>query len=134
ASLPSPSDTVTARALLARAELQYENGQALPPGVVERVGAASPADTLLSVRIHAKALILLDRLDAATNPRSDFEALRRLIQLEGRSAPDAVSLSSIRLLDLALRLEGKAEAKAVLELVSDFVGPDSLEALVLRTM
>ena len=134
ASLPSPTDTVTARALLARAELQYENGQALPPGVVERVGAASPADTLLSVRIHAKALILLDRLDAATNPRSDFEALRRLIQLEGRSAPEVVALSSVRLLDLALRLEGKAEAKAVLELVSDYVGPQSLEGLLLRTM
>ena len=134
ASLPSPTDTVTARALLTRAELQYENGLALPPGVVERVGAASPADTLLSVRIHAKALILLDRLDAATNPRSDFEALRHLIQVDGRSAPEAVALSSVRLLDLALRLEGKAEAKAILDLVSDYLGPRSLEALVLRTM
>ena len=134
ASLPSPTDTVTARALLARAELQYENGLALPPGVVERVGAASPSETLPSVRVHARALILLDRLDAATNPRVDFDALRRLMQTEGRAAPEAVALSSVRLLDLALRLEGKAEAKSVLELVSECVGPRSLEALVLRTM
>jgi ATP/maltotriose-dependent transcriptional regulator MalT len=133
-SLSAPTDTVTARALLTRAELRYEHGQALPPGVVERVGAAGSVDTLPSVRVHARVLVLLDRLDSASNPRADFEELRRLVQQEGRSAPEAVALASVRLLDLSLRLEGKVEAKALGEVVTAAVGADSLESMVMRTM
>lgn len=90
------------------------------------------ADSQVDVSVEFLQALL--KLEADTNQRVAFDELDELIRESGRLAPQSLALASYHYVDRCLHLRGVAEAKEALEIVSDVLGSDTLEAQLLFTM
>jgi LuxR family maltose regulon positive regulatory protein len=127
-----PLDRASARALFATAVRAYQHCDDVADSVVEKIAAADPLGSDLGLLVSAKLLQNLPRLDAEPNPRASLDSIRRLMWAEGERQPRALASCCVRLVDVTNRLEGRGQARELVELTAGVLGADSLETRLLR--
>ena len=125
-----PVDLATARAALYAMVHRYERCRSLDTALLDEIVTTHRADPGLTV--PAKVLAILATLDDGTHPRQGLDRLMRLMRESGAEQPRAMSLCCLRLFELSVILDGRAEAQFVVHLVESVLGEESLEALLVR--
>ncbi|QDZ14269.1 LuxR C-terminal-related transcriptional regulator [Humibacter ginsenosidimutans] len=101
----------------------------------ERGGEVAASDPLgLDPELSATARILelLVAIDTEQNPRRWLDEAERLMRETAVYIPRTLALAAPRLVATRLGLDGRARAKETAELVSSVLGPESLEAAIVR--
>jgi LuxR family maltose regulon positive regulatory protein len=127
-----PLDRASARALLATAIRAYQRCDDVADSVLEKIAAADPLGSDLGLLVPAKVLLELPGLDADPNPRAALDSIRRIMWAEAERQPRALASCCVRLVDLTNRLEGRGQAREIVELTAAALGVDSLETRLAR--
>ncbi|HSP53777.1 MAG TPA: LuxR C-terminal-related transcriptional regulator [Cryobacterium sp.] len=129
-----PFDRAAARAWVSLQIRRYERCEPVDLSTLERLVQADPLVSDSGLIVPAQALLALSSLAAHPRPRSVLERLAGLMRENAVAHPRVLSLCCIPWFDLTRALDGRPEARRVAHLVEAVLGPESLEAVLLRSL
>lgn len=124
------SDRVRATATIMVAQRTFRLCQRMPHDRLEAIHTDD--DAMVGLDILARALRRFPELDAGENPRQTLESLDRLAGAHAAHHPQVFSIIALRLVDLALRLDGRQRATEIAERFAMALGPECLELKTIR--
>lgn len=125
-------DRVSAIAAITVAHRSFRLCERLPIDSLERVLTQDPDDAMFGLDIQVIALLNFSELDSVDNPRPALEALDQLAGAHARHSPQLFSIVALRMVDLALRLDGRQRATELAERFVVALGPECLESKTLH--
>lgn len=122
-----PRSRLDAGVILAAAARTYQEALPWSCAGLDAVIEADAAGHGLGLSVPARVLELLAELDAARNPVAAFEELDTLTRDHGPRVPRLVGAAAVRMVSIALEVDGRERARAVLGAIRAAVGEPSLE-------
>ena len=123
-----PRNRLGAGMILAASARAYHEALPWSTAGLDAVIAADDAGRGFGASIPARALEALAELDAARNPVGAFEELERLTRDNGQQIPRLVGAGALRMVSIALEVDGRERARQVLASIQAAIGESSLEA------
>ncbi|NNC11090.1 hypothetical protein HII28_04250 [Planctomonas sp. JC2975] len=128
----APRDRVRRRVEVVAATRRYLRCLEGDPLSLHDVMASDPLGLDPELSTTARVLELLPALDTTQNPRRALDDIERLMRETGVYVPRTLALVAPRMVSARLGLDGRSRARETAELVVSVLGPNSLEAAIVR--
>ncbi|OAV62110.1 helix-turn-helix transcriptional regulator [Enteractinococcus helveticum] len=125
-------DRVNAIAAIMIAKRSFRLGEPLPADSLERIIADDADGPMFGLDVLAAALLNFPELDSVDNPRPALETLDRLAGAHAMYSPQLFSIVALRMVDVALRLDGRQRATEMAERFAVALGPECVESKTIR--